>query len=210
MSWIDRIFLLGTGLIAIYLISLFIKEYLKTCKQWNLYYSISFAVLTISGLLLIGLGYGILQSPLVVIVAALIPIVFSMGLVDQYLEKYTKIYSVFATVGFIVLSFTRICELQLLSRIVLITVHSVAGLIIFVLPFLLIKKNKVSKEFAFISVGGALIGVGGIALAFLKAGKPILSAEIIFTILAPLLFLMCASFSIGFIKEMRKGSQVME
>ena len=208
MNWIDRIFLLGTGLIAIYLMNLFLKEYLETKKQWNLYYLISFTVLTVSGLLLIGFGYGILQSPLVVIVAALIPVALSMGLVDEYLKKYTKIYSAFAIVGFIILSFTRIIELQSLSKIALIIVHSVAGLTIFVLPLLLIKYNKVSKEFAFISVGGALIGVGGMSLAFLKAGKPILSAEIIFAILAPLLFLMCASFSIGFIKEMKKRNRV--
>lgn len=208
MNWIDRLFLLGTGLIAIYLMSRFLKEYLETKKQWNLLYLISFTVLTISGLLLMGLGYGILQSPWVVIVATLIPVILSMGLVDEYFEKYNKIYSIFAIIGFIILSITRIIGPQSLATIVLIIVHSVSGLIIFILPMILIKKNIVGKEFAFISVGGTLIGVGGIALAFLKAGKPILSAEIIFTILAPLLLLMCASFSIGFIKEMKTGNRV--
>lgn len=204
MNWIDRFFLLGMGLIAIYLMNRFLKEYLETKKRWNLLYLISFTVLTISGLLLTGLGYGILQSPLVVIVATLIPVTLSMGLVSEYLEKYNKTYSIFAIVGFIILCLTRIIGPQSLATLILIIVHSVSGLIIFILPMILIKKNIVIKEFVFISVGGTLIGVGGIALAFLKAGKPILSADIIFAILAPLLLIMCASFSIGFIKEMKK------
>lgn len=52
--------------------------------------------------------------------------------------------------------------------------------------------------FAWVGAGGALIGIGGIALAFLKAGVPILPASFIFAILAPLLLLMTASFAWGF------------
>lgn len=209
MNWFDRLFLLGTGLIAIYLMSRFLKEYIETKKHWNLYYLISFTVLTISGLLLIGLGYSILQSPIVVIVAALIPLTLAVGLVQEYFKKYSSAYLVFAIVGFVILSITRLMGPKVIATLVLIVVHSVAGLTIFILPLFLIKKKRVSTNFAWVTVGGTLIGIGGIALAFLKAGVPILSAQIIFMILAPLLLLMCASFSFGFINEMKRKNLLL-
>ena len=52
-----------------------------------------------------------------------------------------------------------------------------------------------------VTIGGFLIGVGGIALAFLKAGSPILSAETIFLILEPILLLMALAFCWGFTKK---------
>jgi hypothetical protein len=57
-----------------------------------------------------------------------------------------------------------------------------------------------------VTVGGALIGLGGIALAFLKAGGQLLffSADFVFTILAPLL-LMTLAITWGFVKNIRSG-----
>ncbi|HET54643.1 MAG TPA: hypothetical protein ENN33_05435 [Ignavibacteria bacterium] len=190
-------------MIAIYLLSLFLKEYMRTKNNWNLYYFTSFTVLTISGLLLIALGYGVLKSPIVVIVAALIPLSLSTGLVEEYFQQYNKPYLLFVVIGFLLLSITRFVGPHLISTIILAAVHSVAGLTIFFLPLLLVKKNRVRKDFAWITVGGTLIGIGGISLAFLKVGAPILSAEIIFTILAPVLFLMTVSFAVGFKSGLR-------
>ena len=52
--------------------------------------------------------------------------------------------------------------------------------------------------FSLVGVGGALIGIGGLALSFLKAGKPILSQEVIHKILPVILFLMSLCFVMGF------------
>ncbi|MDI6822922.1 MAG: hypothetical protein QME87_00925 [Bacillota bacterium] len=41
-----------------------------------------------AGLLLIAFGYGVLASPLVVIVAALIPLALATGLVVQHFPSY--------------------------------------------------------------------------------------------------------------------------
>jgi len=83
--------------------------------------------------------------------------------------------------------------------------HGVAGLIIFGLPLYkcLVTKDAVNG-FGLVSVGGLLIGIGGIALAFFKAGKPLLgifTGEFILAILAPLLFLMTLAFTWGFRKD---------
>ncbi len=57
-------------------------------------------------------------------------------------------------------------------------------------------------SFAYVTVGGTLIGLGGIALAFLSAGKQLLffSQDFVLTILAPLLFLTALFFALGLVK----------
>jgi hypothetical protein len=52
--------------------------------------------------------------------------------------------------------------------------------------------------FALVGVGGALIGIGGLLLSFLKAGKPILTKDIILKVLPGLLLLMTVCFVAGF------------
>jgi hypothetical protein len=49
-----------------------------------------------------------------------------------------------------------------------------------------------------------LIGLGGIALAFLSVGSQLLffSKDFVFTILAPLLLLMTLAFAWGFMKDL--------
>jgi hypothetical protein len=48
-----------------------------------------------------------------------------------------------------------------------------------------------------ISVGTGLVAVGGMALAFLKSGKPILSKEQIYTIFPGVLLLAVFAFSVS-------------
>jgi hypothetical protein len=81
--------------------------------------------------------------------------------------------------------------------------HGIAGLIIFGLPFF--QKNG-AKGFWLVGIGGALIGLGGIALAFLVSGSQLLffSAEFVYMILAPLLLLMTLAFTFGFRKDIGK------
>ena len=51
-----------------------------------------------------------------------------------------------------------------------------------------------------------MIGIGGIALAFLSIGKPLLgvfTAELVFNILSLILFLMTMAFAWGFVKDIK-------
>jgi hypothetical protein len=59
-------------------------------------------------------------------------------------------------------------------------------------------QGQTPPGFALVSVGGVLIGVGGLLLSFLKMGKPILPQKTILTVLPALLFLMTAAFVAGF------------
>jgi hypothetical protein len=195
MSALDRILLLVTGLLAAYQIVVGI-DHLDALPI--VAYTVAFGVLLVAGLLLIIFGFDALDSPLVVIVAAIIPLGLSLGLVAQYLPTLTTLYTAFAVVGLIAIAVTRFVAPGRVGALVLAVAHGIAGLIIFGLPILFSLQGKTPMGFALVGVGGALIGLGGLLLAFLKAGKPILSQNIILAVLPGLLLLTTAAFVAGF------------
>jgi hypothetical protein len=207
MTIFDRIVLLLTGLTAVYLLYYFFKRYQKEKALYDVYYMLGFSVLLVSGLLLIFFGWDILESPYVLTVATLIPLGISLGLMNQFRPKYKKAYSWFALVGLLAIAVTSIGGMSL-KRVAVPVFHGVAGLIIFGLPIYkcAVEKNA-TKGFGMVGIGGALIGIGGMALAFMIAGKPlfgIFTQDFILMILAPLLFLMTLAFTFGFRKDIGK------
>ncbi len=195
MSVLDRILLLITGLLAAYQIVVGI-EGLGTLTTWC--YTIAFGVLLVAGLLMIIMGFEVLDSPLVVIVATIIPLSLSTGLIAEYFPAYSTAYLVFAVIGFLAVAITRFATPGRLATISLAVVHGIAGLLIFILPIVLSFRPDIGGGFALVGVGGALIGVGGLLLAFLKLGKPVLPQKTILTVLPGLLVLMAAAFVAGF------------
>jgi len=205
MNWFDRITLLLTGLTALYLIWRFYGRYSKEKALHDIYYMMGFAVLFVSGVLLIFLGWGILASPYILTVATLIPLGISMGLMNQFMPQYKKAYSWFALLGLLAIAITSIGDMSWKS-IAVPLFHGVAGLIIFGLPlYISFSKESAPKGFAWVGIGGLLIGIGGIALAFLTSGKQLLffSQDVVIMILAPLLLLMTLAFTWGFVKDIK-------
>lgn len=196
----DVIFLLLTGGLAAYLCWYFWQRYNLHKALHNLYYLMGFAVLLVSGLLLIFLGLGILKSPYVLTVASLIPLGISMGLAEEYFPAWKKYFKWFAAVGFVAIAVTGIGGMDSLKKIAVPLFHGVAGLVIFLGPFL---AKGTPKGFYWVGVGGLLIGLGGIALAFISVGAQLLffSPEFVMLILTPLLFLMAGAFTLGFTKK---------
>ena len=196
ISILDRILLLVTGLLAVYQIAFVIDDF-STLPLIT--YTIAFGVLLVAGLLVIILGFEVLDSPLVVIVSTIIPLTLSLGLVWQHLASFRVLYLVFVIIGFLAIVITRSFPMaSKLPTIVLAFVHGVAGLTIFLLPIILSMQGQVNPLFSLVGIGGALIGVGGLLLSFLKVGKPILSRETILKVLPGLLLLMTLCFVIGF------------
>ncbi len=195
MSIMHRTLLILTGMLAAYQIAVGIDG-LATFTMIS--YTLGFGVLLIAGLLLIILGFEVLDSPFVVIAATIIPLSLSFGLVWQYLPAYRIAYLAFVLLGFVLVASTRLLTPGLVATILLAFVHGVAGLVIFVMPFVLVYQGSVASGFAVVGIGGALIGLGGLLLSFLKTGKPILSQEKILTILPGLLLLTTAAFVAGF------------
>ncbi|OGO65455.1 MAG: hypothetical protein A2030_09500 [Chloroflexi bacterium RBG_19FT_COMBO_50_10] len=81
---------------------------------------------------------------------------------------------------------------------VLTLVHGVAGMIVFLLPSILAASGTTHPGFGLVGLGGAMIGLGGLLLSFLKTGRPIVSREIILRILPGILLLMTLAFVTGF------------
>lgn len=202
---LDNLFLLLTGGVAAYLLWRFWGRYSREKALHDVYYLMGFAVLLVSGLLLIFLGLGILKSPYVLTVATLIPLGISMGLMEQYLREYKKAFKWFALIGFLAIAASAIGGLDLVKKISVPVFHGVAGLVIFLLPFFVAGK-KAARDFWWVGIGGALIGLGGIALAFLSAGAQLLffSADFVMVILTPLLLLMTLAFTYGFVQDIQK------
>lgn len=197
---INLVFLLLTGLLAAYLCWYFYQRYMLHKALHNLYYLMGFAVLLVSGLLLIFLGMGILASPYVLTVASLIPLGISMGLAEEYFPTWKTYFKWFAAIGFLAIAVTSIGDMGMLKKIAVPLFHGVAGLVIFVGPFV---AKGAPKGFFWVGIGGLLIGLGGIALAFITMGRQLLffSPTFVMLILAPLLFLMTGAYALGFTKR---------
>ena len=162
-------------------------------------YTIAFGVLLVAGLLLIILGFDVLDSPIVVIISTIIPLSLGTGLVNQHLASFRTPYLLFAIIGFAAVTFTRSTKIQnKLPVITVAIVHGVAGMTIFLLPIITSIRGQTHPLFSLVGLGGALIGIVGLFLSFLKAGKPILTRERIFGIFPTLLLLMTACFVAGF------------
>jgi hypothetical protein len=200
MFTIDNLFLLVTGLLAAYLCWYFYRRYNLNKALHNLYYLMGFAVLLVSGLLLILLGLDILTSPYVLTVASLIPLGISMGVAEEYYPTWKKAFKWFAVIGFLSIAVTSIGGLETLKKIAVPLFHGVAGFVIFLGPFF---AKGAPEGFFWVGIGGLLIGLGGIALAFLSVGRQLLffSPAFVAIILTPLLFLMTGAFALGFAKR---------
>jgi hypothetical protein len=190
----DRGWLLMMVLLAAYQVVVGV-EGTPQIATW--FYTLAFGVLLIAGLLLIIFGFEILESSLVVIVAALIPLSLSVALVFDHAPAFGVAYLIVALIGLGAIALTRYAASKTLATMTLAFVHAGAALVIVGLPIVLSARGATTWGFGFVAVGGGLIGVGGLLLAFLKTGKPLLSRETILAILPALLLLMTSAFVIG-------------
>ena len=204
---LDRLLLLLTGLIAVYIAYRFYNDYDKQRgpkPKQNIYYIISFIVLFVAGVLIIFAGFDILKNPLISIVATILPFGIATGLIRQFYKKYEMPYLILMIIGLVAISLQQFNVINM--KMIYPVFHSIAGLTIFFVPIMAVKNKKANKGFIWVTVGGAIIGIGGIALAFLGAGKPLLgifTAKVVFTILTPILLLMALAFTFGFMKDMK-------
>lgn len=196
MSVPDRIFILLAGLLAAYQI-VFGIEGAPPLSIWA--YTIAFGTLLLAGLLMIIFGFEVLDNPLVTVVSTILPLALSLGLVWEHWPAWRNAYLVFVILGFVAVAFTRFYRPESKAAVItLAVVHSVAGLLIFLLPIYMSLRGLAPIGFVLVGIGGALIGVGGLLLAFLKMGKPVISRQTILTILPLLLLLMTTAYVVGF------------
>lgn len=196
ISSLNRLLLFATVFLAAYQIAIGIDQ---MDSVPIIAYTIAFGVILVAGLLLVILGFEVLDAPIVVIISTIIPLSLAMGLVWQHLASLRTSYLVFAIVGFLAVIVTRSIPMQnKLPVFVIAFTHGISGMTIFLLPIIIAMQGQVKPFFALVGVGGALIGVGGLLLSFLKTGKPILSRETILKLFPILLLLTTLFFVAGF------------
>jgi hypothetical protein len=196
MTPVNRLLLLATAILAAYQIAVGIEG---LAALPTLAYTVAFGVLLIAVLLLMIMGFEVLETPAVVIASTVIPLALSLGLVLQYLPSWGAAYIAFSILGFLAVILTRVFPPgKKLQTVVLAIVHGIAGLTIFLLPIGLASRGVTNPAFALVGLGGVLIGIGGLLLSFLKMGRPLLPRVTILRILPGLLFCMTLSFVLGF------------
>ncbi len=193
---LNRILLLLMGLLAAYEVAAGING---LAEIPIVAYTIAFGVILVAGLLLIILGFDVLESPIVVVLSTIIPLSLSLGLVWQRLPSWREVYLAFATAGFLLILLTRLLPAgRKLPLLVLGAIHGIAGMVIFLLPSIMAAEGTARPAFALVGLGGALIGLSGLLLLFLKAGHPLVPRATILRILPVILLLMTAAFVGGF------------
>jgi hypothetical protein len=203
MTMLDRGILLATGLVAIYMLVILAKKQKANKETSNLFFMISFAVLLVAGLILIFSNWNSLLSPFVAVVAGFIPFGLALGLIHKYYTKLFKTWLILLIVGLIAIAVTKFGQVMCKGTVALPLFHAFAGFTIFFVPIFAIKSGKVQIPFINVTIGGTLIGLGGIALAFIKNGKQLLffSPTVVLSILAPLLFLTALFLALGLKSE---------
>jgi len=197
VSPLNRILLLITCLLAAYQVAVGING-LENIPI--IAYTVAFGVLLVASLLIIILGYEALNSRIVVMVSTIIPLSLSLGLIWEHFNLWRIPYLVFTILGYLAVIITRMVNFPIrISTAILAIVHGMAGMVVFLLPSLLSAQGLTRPGFAFVGLGGALIGLAGLLLYFLRTGRPIVSREVILHILPAILLLMTSAFVVGFI-----------
>lgn len=192
-SILGRIIYLITGHVAGYQI---IKGMEPYSNLTTTLYTISFGLLLLACLLLLLMGFEIMENNYVAIIATLIPITLSLGLVTDKLESSTM-YSTLIGIGFLIAVALRLFSSGKIASLSLGAIHFLSGSVIFFLPIVLFYTGVAENQILMISFGGVLIGSGGMLLGLLKAGKSVLTKEKIIALFPIVLLITTTSFVIG-------------
>ena len=197
VSVLNRIIFLLTGVVAGYKIINGMDNYSNITTAL---YTVAFGLLLLASLLLLLMGFEIMENDYVAVVVSVIPITLSLGLVSDKLEHAT-IYSFLITIGFIIAVVLRFFSTGKTASLSLGVIHFLSGAVILVLPLFLFFSGKSNSQILLISLGGIFIGVGGILLGFLKIGKLKLQREKIYTFFPAILFFTTTAFVLGLYTE---------
>ena len=120
-----------------------------------------------------------------------------MGIVAVFLPAYHLGYGVIISVLYAGLVIQKLRDQVKSAMLFQILLHGLTGLVLFIMPVVLVIQGTVDPGYLGISVGTGLIAIGGMALAFLKSGKPILTKDQIYMIFPGVLLLAVFAFSVG-------------
>ncbi len=161
------------------------------------YYTVAFGTLVLASILLMLLGFEILDSSGVLIVAAFIPVGLSLGMVNQYLPQMHLYFLIISIAGIAAVSFSRFFVSKKTAVVVLTLVHGIAGIIVVWIPLVLVLNGTLNARALLISLGGIIIGTDGLLLASFKMGKAYIAPAKIYASFPVILFLAGLAFVMG-------------
>lgn len=189
-----RLLLLITGHMAGYMI----VGGIEGLDAWaTVFYTIGFGVLVLSCLLLLLFDFEILESKMVVVIAALVPLGLAAGVIVSFFPQTRLLLAFLMFAGLILVLLSRTAMEGAAATILLASVHGIAGMALFLFPIIMHLVNRAPARFVLVGIGGALVGLGGLLLAFLKTGKGFLPKNLIYALFPWLLMAMTAAFVIG-------------
>lgn len=192
-SVIDRLLLLGTGLLAAYQVGVGIDGLPALAM---LFYSLGFGALLVAALMLLILNEDALGKNAVVLTSTFLPVCLALGLVAERFPASFPGAALAAVAGVLAVFITRIWMGPRTARGALVAVHGLAGIIITGLPFAAVVSRTEGIAYGLLGLGGAVISLMGLTLAF-RAPSP---DTVILTIgrrLPLLLFGISLSFVLG-------------
>ncbi len=193
ISILSRIIFLLTGHVAGYKIISGMDNYSNLTTTL---YTISFGLLLLASLLLLLMGFKIMENDYVAVVTSIIPITLSLGLVTDKLEHAT-FYAILISLSFIIAVTLRFFSTGKIAALSLGVIHLLSGSVIFLIPIILFVTGKAEIQILMVSFGGIIIGIGGVFLGFLKAGKLAMKKEKIYSFFPIILFITTISFVVG-------------
>jgi len=190
----------STGVAALLFAVFLFLDYLKDKeKTFHALWAVSFFILFAAGLLLVLFNdFELLLSPIISVLGALIPGGIAAGLFYTRTKKAGRIYLIFVLIVTLLIALTKfIIPLNDYAKYAVMLLHVPSGLTMVILPLLDYKSEGRATILA--SVGGVLMSVAGLLLAFLVLGFPILDMLTIFMILPLLLLLVAVCLGLGFL-----------
>ena len=132
------------------------------------YYTIAFGVLVLASIMLLLFGFILLKNPFMPVVSTLIPMMLSLGLVQDHIPSMVKSYSVLIGLLYLISIYARFRATPRTASIILAAVHAISGLLLVILPHILYFWYGLPPRILFISLGGLVIGAQGTLLAVQK------------------------------------------
>ncbi|KAA3614143.1 MAG: hypothetical protein D8M58_18285 [Calditrichaeota bacterium] len=191
ISALDRILFLLTGHVAGYQI---IKGMESFDVLTTFYFTVSFGILVLACLLLLLFGFEVLSNKAVSLIATVIPLSLSLGLVNHLFADFHVHFLFVVIIIYIVFFMARFFASSQLASLILAFVHGIAGLVLFILPIIMIIQGNSNLQFILVSLGSMFIGIEGMLLAFAKSDKSIVNEKKIFAIFPIVLLLATVSF----------------
>ena len=202
MAFVDQIFIGVSGFMALAIIWVLITRYEKSKELFNFYYIFGFALILTCSILILFYQWDILGSTYITLLASLIPMSISLGLVRQFFKKLTVFQIIFTIVGG-----AGILTVQLLSiswwQIAVYSIATFSILEVILLPFIASRQKKAEAGFWWVGFSGilALLFMGLMYLYTTGTLFLFFSIPVILAILSPLYSLTIIALFWGFMQE---------